>query len=132
MPKITKTTKTEKATMQKKKRKKKKKKDPTKPKGKTSAFIYFSNEMRPIVKSKHPDLSFSDMAKELGSRWKLIKDTPNAETYKKKAKADAARHKREMAAWKSASAEDEIGSRGASPKHSTLASEDSACCCCDA
>ena len=47
-------------------KKAKKEKDPDAPKGVTSAFMYFSKEKRPEVKESQPELSTTEIAKELG------------------------------------------------------------------
>jgi hypothetical protein len=100
MPKISNTAKAKKKTSKTMKKKKtKKKEDSTKPKGKCSAYMFFSKEVRKVVKNEHPDFDFGEVAKEVARRWKLVKDTPSAATYRKKAKADAERHMREMASW---------------------------------
>ena len=42
------------------------------PKRALSAFIYFSKEKRPEVKTNGPDLSFGEIGKELGRWWKEL------------------------------------------------------------
>merc|ERR1719300_1171145 len=44
--------------------KKSKKKDPNAPKGARSAYLYFSNEVREKLKSKNPEISITECAKE--------------------------------------------------------------------
>ena len=37
-----------------------------------SPYIQFCKDMRPKIKSEHPDMAFGDIAKELGRRWKSL------------------------------------------------------------
>lgn len=50
----------------------KQKKDPNAPKRALSAFFFFCGEHRAEVKSKNPDYSVGDVAKELGKRWEKV------------------------------------------------------------
>lgn len=43
-----------------------------------SAYIYFCNEMRPVVKAEMPELRSSEMFKELGKRWRSLSDEEKA------------------------------------------------------
>jgi len=43
-------------------------------KRKLSAFIVFSNEMRPVLKEEEPDLSFGMVGKRLGEMWRGLSD----------------------------------------------------------
>ena len=74
----------------------KKVKDPNKPKGKLSAFMYFSADQRITLKTEQPDLKFTEIGKEIGKRWKEVDDDDKA-PYVEKAEKDALRHEREMA-----------------------------------
>ena len=58
----------------KKIRKKKKQKDPHAPKRALSAFILFSNELRPQLRADFPDLSITEIAKRLGTLWRETED----------------------------------------------------------
>lgn len=44
------------------------------PKRGISAYLYFCNEMRPVVKSEIPNITASEVLKELGKRWRLLSD----------------------------------------------------------
>jgi hypothetical protein len=52
-----------------KKRRNRRNRDPNRPKRSMSAFMFFSNANRDIVKAQNPSLSFTDIAREIGSRW---------------------------------------------------------------
>ena len=43
-----------------------------------SAYIYFCNEMRPVVKAEMPGLPSSEIFKELGKRWRSLSDEEKA------------------------------------------------------
>merc|ERR1712122_246564 len=47
-------------------------KDPNAPKKPLSAYFLFSQEERLKVKSENPDMSITEVAKELGKRWATI------------------------------------------------------------
>ena len=57
----------------------------------TSGFMMFSNAERP--KLKNSGLSFTDMAREIGARWKLLSDSQKAK-WTAKGKAGGAGSKR--------------------------------------
>merc|ERR1719327_2014716 len=76
------------------KQKKNKKK---KPKGRTSAFIYFGNATRAEIKAEHPDWSLGEVGRELGKRWKELDDAAK-QPFRDLAAKDAERYKTEMEA----------------------------------
>lgn len=51
-------------------KKEKKEKDPNAPKRALSAFMYYSQENRPVVKQENPSASFGEIGKILGQQWK--------------------------------------------------------------
>jgi len=55
-----------------------KKKDPSAPKRPMSAFLYYSQKMRPIVKKQHPNISNTDVSKLLGEMWNKASDDEKA------------------------------------------------------
>merc|ERR1711957_955567 len=73
---------------QAKKRYKKAIKDPNAPKRSSGAYVFFTNEMRPIITQQFPSLKFVEMGRMLGERWRAI--TPEE---KKKFEAIAAKDK---------------------------------------
>lgn len=54
-----------------------------KPKKPASAYMLFSKEMRPTVVEENPDMSFGEVGRELGARWRALSDDEKAK-YKKK------------------------------------------------
>ena len=71
-------------------------KDPTAPKKPNSSYIIFCVENREKIKNKYPDILAKDMMSKLGSEWKLIKDTPQADKYTKQAQEESSRYETEM------------------------------------
>ena len=53
-------------------KKKKAKKDPNAPKRGKSSFMFFSNEVRAQIKADNPDLSFGDLGRTIGSKFKAL------------------------------------------------------------
>lgn len=47
---------------------------PLKPKKGMSAYLYFCNEMRPVIKEELPNIASNEIMKELGRRWRLLSD----------------------------------------------------------
>ena len=76
-------------------KKRKVKKDPNKPKGATSAFVYYSKEARPLIKAASPDMAFGDIAKKIGADWKALGEDAK-KPYEALAQVDKARHATEM------------------------------------
>ncbi|XP_072977188.1 FACT complex subunit SSRP1-like [Typha angustifolia] len=83
-----------------KKRKQKKKKDPNAPKRAMSGFMFFSNTERENLKRSHPGMSFTEVGRALGERWKKM-TAEEKEPYESMAKADSKRYKEAMAGYKS-------------------------------
>jgi HMG (high mobility group) box len=88
-------------------KKKKSKKDPNAPKGGKSAYMCFVQENRSKIKEESPDLSFGELGKALGEKWKVISSEEKAK-YEELAKKDKDRFKEEMVAYE-AKKEDEAG-----------------------
>ena len=74
---------------------KKKKKDPNAPKRASSAYLFFSNDVRPEVRREHPDLSMGELSKIIGARWRGM-GAEDKEQYEDKANEDKERYPREM------------------------------------
>ncbi|CAL9735259.1 non-histone chromosomal protein 6A [Monosporozyma servazzii] len=70
------------------------KKDPNAPKRALSAYMFFANENRDIIKSENPDVTFGQVGKLLGERWKAL-SVEDREPYDAKAKADKRRYESE-------------------------------------
>ncbi|POY70702.1 hypothetical protein BMF94_6285 [Rhodotorula taiwanensis] len=74
------------------------KKDPNAPKRNLSAYMIFSQDKRAEVKEENPDVSFGELGKLLGAKWKSV--TPEEKKiYEDKAAADKTRYEKEKAAY---------------------------------
>ncbi|KAH9886852.1 HMG box protein [Xylariomycetidae sp. FL2044] len=68
------------------------------PKRGLSAYMFFANEQRENVREENPGISFGQIGKILGERWKALTDKQKA-PYESKAAADKQRFQDEKAAW---------------------------------
>ena len=84
-----------------KKIKLKKYKDKNAPKSASTAYQFFCNEQRPIIKTKNPDIEFKDIMKELSKGWKSVIDNGNIEKYQKLSDLDKERYSQEFETYKS-------------------------------
>lgn len=81
-----------------KKRTTRKKKDPDAPKRSLSAYMFFANENRDIVRAENPGISFGQVGKLLGEKWKAL--TPEDKIpYENKAETDKKRYEKEKAEY---------------------------------
>ncbi|KAH3903167.1 non-histone chromosomal protein 6 SCDLUD_000781 [Saccharomycodes ludwigii] len=71
-----------------------KKKDPNAPKRALSAYMFFANENRDIVRSENPGISFGQVGRVLGERWKALNEVEK-QPYEAKAEADKKRYESE-------------------------------------
>jgi len=84
------------------KKKNKVKKDPSSPKRGRSAYILYCSEQRPIVKLDMPDAKPTDITRELGARWRKIRDSKSKDdvdskkNYEKMAAEDKLRYTEEI------------------------------------
>ncbi|KAL2154118.1 hypothetical protein VTH82DRAFT_2794 [Thermothelomyces myriococcoides] len=78
--------------------KKRSKKDPNAPKRGLSAYMFFANEQRENVREENPGVSFGQVGKILGERWKALSDKQRA-PYEAKAAADKKRYEDEKQAY---------------------------------
>ncbi|KAF3326915.1 FACT complex subunit SSRP1-like protein [Carex littledalei] len=85
------------------KKRPKKKKDPNAPKRGMSGFMFFSNAERENIKKSNPGLSFTEVGKALGEKWKKM-SAEEKEPFETMAKADSKRYKEQMAGYKSGAA----------------------------
>ncbi|KAL9609052.1 MAG: hypothetical protein Q9167_006150 [Letrouitia subvulpina] len=83
----------------------KKKKDPNAPKRGLSAYMFFANDNREAVREENPGISFGQVGKVLGEKWKAL-NPKQREPYEQKAKADKERYESEKASY-AAGGEDE-------------------------
>ncbi|KAL2222860.1 nucleosome binding protein [Thermoascus aurantiacus ATCC 26904] len=84
----------------------KKKKDPNAPKRGLSAYMFFANEMRETVREENPGISFGQVGKILGERWKALTDEQRR-PYEEKALADKKRYEDEKASYNAADEDEE-------------------------
>lgn len=85
--------------------KKRGKKDPNAPKRGLSAYMFFANEQRENVREENPGISFGQVGKLLGERWKALNDKQRA-PYEAKAAADKKRYEDEKQAYNADQEED--------------------------
>lgn len=74
--------------------------DPNAPKRGLSAYMFFANEQRENVREENPGVSFGQVGKILGERWKALSDKQRV-PYESKAAADKKRYEDEKAAYNS-------------------------------
>lgn len=74
-------------------KKRRRRKDPNRPKRALSAFMFYSNEVREQVKAERPDLTFLQIAGEIGSRWRQLSDHQKR-PYERMAAEDKHRYER--------------------------------------
>ncbi|KAL9634760.1 MAG: hypothetical protein Q9164_003901 [Protoblastenia rupestris] len=84
----------------------KKKKDPNAPKRGLSAYMFFANENRDNVREENPGISFGQVGKVLGERWKALNEKQRT-PYEAKAKADKERYESEKASYNANDEEEE-------------------------
>ncbi|RMD40096.1 hypothetical protein DV735_g5036, partial [Chaetothyriales sp. CBS 134920] len=84
----------------------KKKKDPNAPKRGLSAYMFFANEQRETVREENPGISFGQVGKVLGDKWKALSEKQR-EPYEKKAAADKKRYEDEKAKYAAGDDDDE-------------------------
>jgi hypothetical protein len=69
------------------------------PKGAKSAYIYYTNDMRPKVKEQHPGSTFGELSKILGAMWKET-SPEEREKYVAQGKEDKSRFDKEVVEYK--------------------------------
>ncbi|PWY92387.1 hypothetical protein BO70DRAFT_376074 [Aspergillus heteromorphus CBS 117.55] len=85
------------------------KKDPNAPKRGLSAYMFFANDNREKVREDNPGISFGQVGKMLGEKWKNLDDV-GRRPYEEKAAADKKRYEDEKASYNAAAEEDEESS----------------------
>jgi len=75
-----------------------KKKDENAPKRALSAYMFFANANREQIRTDNPDISFGEVGRMLGQKWKELTDSEKA-PYEAKAAADKKRYEDEKAAY---------------------------------
>lgn len=81
-----------------KKKSTRKKKDPNAPKRSLSAYMFFANENRDIVRAENPGISFGQVGRLLGEKWKAL-SAEDKTPYEDKAAADKKRYEKEKAEY---------------------------------
>lgn len=81
--------------VEKKARRKRRKKDPSKPRGRLSAYMYFGQTLRPALRQQHPEASVTELAKLIGQKWRELSDD-DKKPYEDLAEQDKERYRREM------------------------------------
>ncbi|CAJ2513131.1 Uu.00g012500.m01.CDS01 [Anthostomella pinea] len=81
------------------------KKDPNAPKRGLSAYMFFANEQRENVRDENPGISFGQVGKILGERWKALNDKQRT-PYEAKAATDKKRYEDEKQAYQAAAEEE--------------------------
>ena len=80
-------------------------KDPNKPKRARSAYQFYSQDVRPVVKEEMSDATSQEVTKEIASRWKELKesknkwDKQNVIKYTNMAEEDKKRAEKELATY---------------------------------
>ena len=85
-------------TKQKTKKSKKSKKAPGQPKRNMSAYLFFAQEMRPVLQSNSEPMKFLEIGKKLGEMWQKLPESQR-QLYVDRAAADKERYEREKAEW---------------------------------
>uniref|UniRef100_A0A6C0BM28 HMG box domain-containing protein n=1 Tax=viral metagenome TaxID=1070528 RepID=A0A6C0BM28_9ZZZZ len=78
-------------------KKTRKKKDPSKPKRSMSAYMYFANAIRPVIKEEQPELTFVELTRAVAAKWGSVSDEEKA-PYIAMAAKDKERYQAEKAA----------------------------------
>ncbi|KAJ5332083.1 High mobility group superfamily [Penicillium brevicompactum] len=88
------------------KRQQRRKKDPNAPKRGLSAYMFFANDNRDKVREENPGISFGQVGKQLGDKWKALSET-DRKPYDEKAAKDKKRYEEEKAAYLAKGDDDE-------------------------
>jgi len=102
-------------------KKPKKKKDVNAPKGHSTAYILFCNDIRDKIKAEKPEFKSSEIFRECGVRWRELKEKnpKKVEDYNKKALVDKEKCKKAKDEWNSAHPKDDTDTdKKKSPKKS--------------
>ena len=75
-------------------------KDPSKPKRGKSGFLFFCDEMRPIIKLSNNQITVKEVVSQLGVMWQQLKLEGKIEKYEKESEKDRKRYRTEMENYK--------------------------------
>mmetsp|Transcript_1993 Transcript_1993/g.2678 ORF Transcript_1993/g.2678 Transcript_1993/m.2678 type:complete len:451 (-) Transcript_1993:1012-2364(-) len=81
-----------------KRKSRKEKRDPDAPKRASGAYVFFTNAIRSSVVKEKPGLSFVEMGRELGERWRAL-EPEERKKYEKMALDDKVRFQRDMVVY---------------------------------
>lgn len=73
--------------------------DANSPKRNKSPYLFFCEETRTKISKQSPELSMTDVSKELGKTWRALSEADKRK-YQKMADEDKVRYERELAAYK--------------------------------
>ncbi|KAL4795557.1 Non-histone chromosomal protein 6 [Aspergillus venezuelensis] len=82
------------------------KKDPNAPKRGLSAYMFFANDNREKVREENPGITFGQVGKMLGEKWKALSDKER-KPYEDKAATDKKRYEDEKAAYQAGGDDEE-------------------------
>ncbi len=82
----------------------KRRKDPNAPKRAMSAYLYYCDEFRQMVRSENPSKSIAEVAKILGEMWRALPEDQKT-PYREKAAKDRARYMKIMESYRQKKAE---------------------------
>ncbi|CAL8336920.1 unnamed protein product [Lota lota] len=103
------------------------KKEGSKRKINMSGYILFSSEMRAVIKARHPDFSFGELSRLVGTEWRNLEGSKKAE-YEERAAKVAEQQERERAALLQASPRAGTPSRGKGMPGSCMSAMDGMVC----
>ncbi|ODQ68495.1 Non-histone chromosomal protein 6 [Nadsonia fulvescens var. elongata DSM 6958] len=75
-----------------------KKKDPNAPKRSLSAYMFFANDTRDLIRAQNPGIPFGQVGKLLGEKWRMM-TADEKEPFEEKAKTDKKRYEDEKATY---------------------------------
>jgi len=84
----------------KRRNKRGKTKEPGAPKRASGAYVFFTNEMRPLLMAEFPNLKFVDLGRVMGERWRAL-SPEEKKRYEDMASEDKVRFQTEMNDWSS-------------------------------
>ena len=65
-----------------------------------SAYFFFMDDIRAKTKAANPDAGIAELGKIMGAEWNKIKETPEADKYRKQAEGDKIRYEKAMKEYK--------------------------------
>ncbi|KAJ5683799.1 Non-histone chromosomal protein 6 [Penicillium sp. IBT 18751x] len=89
-----------------KERVQRRKKDPNAPKRGLSAYMFFANDNRDKVREENPGITFGQVGKMLGDKWKALTESER-KPYDEKAAVDKKRYEEEKAKYQAGENDEE-------------------------